>query len=81
MLVQARDSRLDSSIHMMFVWFDLAIVWIDQSNQVVDVCLAKSWSPAYLPKRPARYVLEITPERMNDFQVGDRVTWHEVSAN
>lgn len=75
LLVQPRDSRLDSSIHMMFVWLDLGVVWVNAAGQVVDTCLALSWRPVYLPRRPARYVLEIVPERLGEFQVGDQVVF------
>lgn len=71
LLVGTRDSRLDSSIHMFFVSFDLAVIWINSQMQVVDKVLAKSWRPAYFSKQPARYVLEVHPERWEDFQIGD----------
>jgi uncharacterized membrane protein (UPF0127 family) len=80
LLVQGRDSRLDSSIHMLFVWMDLAVVWINTALQVVDVRLARRWRPAYLPARPARYVLEISPERLDDFQVGDQLRFESAVA-
>lgn len=70
-LVEKRDSRIDTSIHMLFVWTDLAVIWINQENQVVHTVLAKSWHPAYFPARPARYTLEIHPSRLGDFNVGD----------
>src|ERR1043165_2377469 len=58
-LVGTRDSRLDSSIHMLFVSFDLAVFLINSDMKVVDKVIAKSWRPAYFSKQPARYVLEI----------------------
>jgi len=73
LLVGKRDSRLDSSIHMLFVSFNLAIVWINSDMKVVDKVLARSWRPAYFSKQPARYVLEVHPERWGDFEIGDRV--------
>ena len=73
LLVEGRDSRLDSSIHMFFVPFDLAVFWIDSSLSVVDKVIAKSWKPAYLPKKPARYILEIHPERWDNYEIGDKV--------
>jgi uncharacterized membrane protein (UPF0127 family) len=69
----ARDSRLDSSIHMFFVPFDLAVFWINSELEVVDKVLAKSWAPAYFPKAAARYTLEIHPDRFGDFDIGDKV--------
>jgi uncharacterized membrane protein (UPF0127 family) len=73
LLVGTRDSRLDSSIHMLFVAFDLSVIWINSQMQVVDKVLAKSWRPAYFAKQPAKYVLEMHPERWEEFQIGDTV--------
>jgi uncharacterized membrane protein (UPF0127 family) len=73
LLVQSRDSRLDSAIHMIGVWIDLAVVWINSKQEVVDVRLAKSWRPAYIPKQPARYVLELSAERLDEFHPGEQV--------
>ncbi len=70
-LVQGHDSRIDSSIHMLFVYMDLAVIWINSSFQVVDTVLARSWKLAYAPKAPAKYILEIQPGRLGEFQVGD----------
>lgn len=73
LLVFGRDSRVDSSIHMLGVGFDLAVFWINSQMKVVDKVLAKAWRPAYLSKEPARYVLEIHAGRLNDYDVGDTV--------
>jgi uncharacterized membrane protein (UPF0127 family) len=78
LLVGRRDSRLDSSIHMLFVTFDLCVIWINSAMRVVDKVLARSWRPAYFPKLPARYVLEIHPDRWGDFEIGDGVVFRDV---
>ena len=72
-LVGTRDSLLESSIHMFFVPFDLTVLWVNSSMKVVDKALAKSWRPVYVSKKPAQYVVEIHPERWNDFEIGDEV--------
>jgi uncharacterized membrane protein (UPF0127 family) len=63
---------------MLFVSFDLTVIWISSDMQVVDKVLAKSWRPAYFSKQPARYVLEIHPERWGEFEIGDTVTFQNV---
>lgn len=68
-----RDSRLDASIHMFFVPFDLAVFWINSELCVVDRIIARSWRPAYFPARPARYTLEMHPGRFDDYRVGEQV--------
>jgi uncharacterized membrane protein (UPF0127 family) len=77
-LVQPRDSKVDASIHMMFMYMDLAVAWVNQAGEVVDICLARRWKAAYFPKQPARYVLEMHPDRLADFQIGDKVKFEEV---
>jgi len=73
LLVEKRDSRLDTSIHMFFVSFDLAVFWINSKMTVVDKVIAKSWRPAYFPKSGAKYTLEIHPVRWEDYEIGDKV--------
>ncbi len=73
LLVEKRDSRLDTSIHMFFVPFDLAVFWINSELIVVDKRIAKAWHPAYFPKAEAKYILEIHPNRFEDYAIGDKV--------
>ena len=73
LLAIGRDSRADSSIHMFFVPFDLAVIWINSNKDVVDKVIAKSWHPAYFPAAAARYTLEIHPEHFNAYEVGHKV--------
>jgi uncharacterized membrane protein (UPF0127 family) len=79
LLVEARDSRLDAAIHMLFVWMDLAVIWINAAGEVVDTRLARQWRPAYMPRRPARYILELAAERLDDFRIGEIVEFEEIS--
>lgn len=58
---------------MMFVWIDLAVVWINHERCVVDVRLARRWHLFYLPQQPAQFILEISGDRIGDFNVGDQV--------
>ncbi len=80
LLVQSSDSRINSSIHMMFMWMDLAVIWINSKFQVVDVILARRWKLAYLPKQPAKYVLETAVSNLGDFNIGDQVSFDETVA-
>jgi uncharacterized membrane protein (UPF0127 family) len=78
LLVQGgRDSRIDSSIHMLFVPFDLNVVWINSKLTVADKIIAKPWRPAYFSAQPACFILEIHPDRWEDYQIGDRVEFQD----
>jgi uncharacterized membrane protein (UPF0127 family) len=73
LFIYSRESRVDTSIHMLFVFTDLAVFWLDSQQTVVDKVLAKSWRPAYAPGRGARYILEAHSDHLGDFQIGEKV--------
>lgn len=73
LLVEKEDSRVNSAIHMVGVYFDLGIVWINDAMRVVDTGIAKKWVGLLTPNVPARYTLEIIPERISEFNVGDQI--------
>jgi uncharacterized membrane protein (UPF0127 family) len=73
LLVQTRENRWDAAIHMFGMWLNLAIVWINTSGTVVDVKLAYRWQSIYIPRRPARYVLELNQTHIHDFKIGDTI--------
>ncbi len=73
LLIGQRQSRLEAAIHMLFVFFPIAAVWLDREGQVVDVRLARPFRPVYIPRRPARDVLEGPPELLETVAVGDRL--------
>lgn len=79
LLDEHSDSVFNTSIHMLFMKFDITAVWIDSNKRVVDVRLAKKWALAYFPKQPARYVLEISANHVTDFAVGDELEFSNVS--
>ena len=78
-LVEARG-RLSTSIHMFFVSFAIAAVWIDNDGQVVDKALARSWRPYYAPRAPAHYILETNPEFLERVVIGDELVFYDCAA-
>jgi len=81
LLVQNSDSRLNASIHMMFMWIDLAIIWINSDYLVVDRVLARQWKLIYSPKSSAKYVLETGVSHLAEFNIGDKVRFVNMTAD
>ena len=73
LLTEKNDSVVNSSIHMLFMRFDICVVWINSNYKVVDVKIAKKWHLAYFSKKPAQSVLELNVSREKDFLVGDQL--------
>jgi uncharacterized membrane protein (UPF0127 family) len=75
LLVHQMASRANAAIHMLFVGMDLGVAWLDDSRKIVDIQLAESWKPLYTPRFPARYILEMHPSRLPEFEIGDELSF------
>lgn len=76
LLVEGSDGRLSASIHMFGMGFDLGVLWIDGSLTVADTRHARPWR-IYWPDRPARFILEASPEILERATIGDRLEFVE----
>ncbi len=76
-LAEARSSIAATSIHMFFVPFDIAAIWLDENGRVVHKVLAKSWRPYYAPPQAARYVLEGPPALLDRIVIGETLRFEE----
>jgi uncharacterized membrane protein (UPF0127 family) len=65
----------EAGVHMLFVPFPLALVWLDGGCRVVDRVLARPWQVGYRPTAPSRYFVEAHSSRLDLVQEGDRLTW------
>ena len=72
-LVEKAESKLNTSIHMFFMNYDITVLWLDKNLVIVDKTLAKKWMPYYGPKAPAQYVVELHASRLSDFTVGEKL--------
>ena len=72
-----RESTAETSIHMFFVFFDIAVLWLDAERRVVDKVLAKSFRPYYASRKPAQYFCEGDPRLLERAQIGDQLAFEE----
>ena len=77
-LVDSQESRMNAGIHMLFMNFDLAVLWLDRNWVVVDKVLARKWRPMYLPQAPAQYVAELHPDQLGNFELGDKLVLEKI---
>lgn len=73
LLAEPREGRLEAAIHMLFMRFDIAVIWINRTRRVVDVRHAHPWALIYVPQQPASYILETHPSHLSHFRVNDDV--------
>ncbi len=73
LFVEGRESVARAAIHMLFVFFPIAVVWLDRERRVVDKALARPFRPYYAPAKPAQYYIEGHPSLLEKVRVGDRI--------
>ncbi len=64
------ESKNAASIHMFFVFTKLSVFWVNNEKVVVDKCLAKPFR-VYSPQEPAKYIIEMPPEKIDLIKIGD----------
>jgi uncharacterized membrane protein (UPF0127 family) len=70
---ERRESITRAAITMLFVFFPIAVVWLDSSKQVVDKVLALPFRLGYAPRGPARYYVEGRPCLLDRVSIGDQL--------
>ena len=72
---ERQESLASTAITMLFVFFPIAVLWLDSDKQVVDKVLARPWRPIYAPSRPACYYIEAHPSALDKVEVGDKLAF------
>lgn len=73
--IERQESLVTTAITMFFVFFPVAIIWLNTDKRVVDKALARPWRLVYAPDRPARYYIEAHPSALEKVEIGDLLTF------
>lgn len=77
LMAETLASRPGTAIHMLFMFFPIAVMWLDDGFRVVDAVYAKPWRLLYMPVRAARYTLEAHPNLLKQITIGDLLRFEE----
>jgi len=72
-LSERYESIINTSIHMLFMRFDIGVLWLSKDFTIVDKQIAKKWRLAYFSRLPAQHVVELHPTQLEKFSIGDKV--------
>ena len=63
-----------SSIHSLFMRFELTLVFIDDTNLIYEIADLKPWK-YYVPKKGAKYIIEFDKNEFEnyDLKIGDEI--------
>jgi uncharacterized membrane protein (UPF0127 family) len=74
-MVEKNETRINTAIHMMFMNYDITVLWLDKSMVIVDKALAKRWFPIYSSRKPAQYVIELHHSKFSEYSVGNKLAF------
>ncbi len=80
-IVEDRESRMNTAIHMFFMNFDITVLWLNKDLIIVDKVLAKKWRPMYFPQKKAKYVVELHESKFADFEVGQQLEMNKIKGS
>lgn len=69
------ESRIGASVHMLFVFFPIDIVFLDAGKKVVDKATLRPWTLNYTPKAAAKYFVEMPAGRAATVSIGNVIGW------
>lgn len=73
LFINKTENKIDSAIHMLFMRYNIAVFWINNSNIIVDKSIAKKWNLIYCPKVKASKILETHVENYDNLQIGEKI--------
>jgi len=74
--VLPKESVSNASIHMLFVFFPIDVVYLNKNKKVVDI--AKNVAPfslGYVPKKASKYFVELPAGKSRGIKIGHVLDW------
>ena len=77
-LVADNEGVMETTIHMLFVFFSIDVVWLNEKKEVVDKKKGiKMFSPLIVPSKPAKYVVELRKGASRHTFIGDKLEFDD----
>ncbi len=69
------ENRIISSVHMLFVFYSIDILFLNKEKIVVDKTTLKPFTLNYTPKKAAKHFIEIPIGLNKKISIGDKINW------
>lgn len=71
-----KESQISATIHMMFVFFPIDVVYLNKEKRVVDIVKGlKPFTPSYTPKARSCYFIELPEGKASGIGINDSLEW------
>jgi len=72
------EGILETTIHMMFVFFCIDVLWLNSGKMVVDIKKnVKAFTPWIIPKTEAKYIIELPKNTAKHINIGDVIEFRK----
>ena len=79
LLVREKESIAQTTIHMLFVFYPIDVLWLDAKKKVVDKREnVKPFTLFILPRKAAQYILEFPQGAGKNIKIGDGLEFKEI---
>jgi uncharacterized membrane protein (UPF0127 family) len=69
-----KESRINASIHTLFVFYPIDVIWLNKNKVVVDIKRnIKPFCFNIAPKVPSKYILETKAGNSKNIKIGQRI--------
>ncbi len=73
-LVSKDEGILETTIHMLFVFYPIDILWVNSGMEVVDIKRnVLPFIPFISPRKPAKYVIELPRKACLGIKIGNKI--------
>lgn len=69
------ESRIGTSLHMLFVFFPIDVLFLDKKQVIVDKVTLDPFIPNYTPRKAAKFVIEMPKGKASKAKLGQKVEW------
>ena len=70
-----RETRAGASLHMLFVFFPIDVLFLDAGKKVVDKATLHPWALNYTPKKAAKFIVELPAGKASQVKLGEKIGW------
>ncbi len=70
------ESKINATIHMLFVFFPIDVVYLNKNKKVVDIVKnLKPFALSFTPKKASKYFVELPAGKAKNISIGDKLEW------
>jgi len=72
--ILSKETRINATVHTCFVFFPINVYWLDKDKNIVDFCLSLKPFRFKVPRKKAKYIIELKKDYFLDNPLKPSIT-------